>query len=196
MTVHQAAETAPAAADHGQSDHGQAGRGQSGRDQSGQDLAELAGIGMVTVPEVWPPLDQPANPFTVPAPPGDVTGTPGPRPPAPERSWPQQFAVLLTETLAGARPVQQILPLLAKRGSLQLHRLLPLFGDGHRPRVLRVLTTMPSRDVVEMTMVVLTGSRARALAVRLERAADAEPGRPGRPGKLGGGWLCTDIEAG
>lgn len=81
---------------------------------------------------------------------------------------------------------------------MQLHRLLPLFSDGHRPRVLRVLTARPSHDVIEMTMVVLVGARARALAVRLERpgAADAGAARPGRPGKLTGQWLCTDIEAG
>ena len=180
MSVHQAAETAPA------DDRGPADRDRGDRD--------LAGIGLVTVPEVWPPLDTVQHQF--PAPAAETGAAFGGRPPAPERSWPQQFAVLLAETLAGARPVQQILPLLAKRGSVQLPRLLPLFGDGHRPRVLRVLTTMPSRDVVEMTMVVLTGQRARALAVRLERAGDTDASRPGRPGKLGGGWLCTDIEAG
>ena len=181
MSVHQAAETAPA----------------DERDPADHDPAadrDLAGIGLVTVPEVWPPLD--AVPHEFPAPAAEAGAPPGGRPPAPEPSWPQQFAVLLAETLAGARPVQQILPLLAKRGSVQLHRLLPLFGDGHRPRVLRVLTTMPSRDVVEMTMVVLTGQRARALAVRLERAAVTDATRPGRPGKRGSGWLCTDIEAG
>jgi hypothetical protein len=151
---------------------------------------ELAGIGVVEVPEVWPPLDGTAAP---------LSGTgPGPvlraRPAAQERPWPRQFAVLLAETLSGARPVQQILPWLSKRGSVQLHRLMPLFAGEHRPRVLRVLTTMPSDDVVEMTMVVLIGPRARALAVRLEHAEPAE--RTGRQGKLAARWLCTEIEAG
>jgi hypothetical protein len=46
--------------------------------------------------------------------------------------------------------------------------------------VLRVLTTRPAPGVIEMTMVVVTGPRTRALAVRLEH---------------GDRWLCTDIEA-
>ncbi len=153
--------------------------------------AHQAGIGLVAVPEVWPPLEP------VPAPVPALAALTA-RLSGPEGSWPQQFALLLAETLAGARPVQQILPLLAGRASRQLHRLLPLFSDGHRPRMQRVLTARPTRDVIEMTMVVLVGPRARALAVRLERSGDADPGaaRPGRPGKLTGPWLCTDIEGG
>jgi Family of unknown function (DUF6459) len=154
------------------------------------DDLELAGIGVVEVPEVWPPLDGSAAATT-------ATG-PGPvlraRPPAQERPWPRQFAVLLAETLAGARPVQQILPWLSKRGSVQLQRLMPLFAGEHRPRVLRVLTAMPSHDVIEMTMVVHIGPRARALAVRLEHAEATE--HAARPGKLAARWLCTEIEAG
>jgi Family of unknown function (DUF6459) len=153
---------------------------------------DLDGIGVVEVPDVWPPLD--AAPMMIPALAAEAVTAGRARPPAAERSWSQPFAVLLAETLTGARPVQQILPWLAKRGSVQLHRLLPLFSSEHRPRVLRVLTTMPGPDVVEMTMVVLIGPRARALAVRLERAAEA--GRTGRPDKLATRWLCTDIEAG
>jgi hypothetical protein len=51
--------------------------------------------------------------------------------------------------------------------------------------VLRVLTTRPAPDVIEMTMVVVIGPRTRALAIRLERAQ-----RETAPQ-----WLCTDIEA-
>jgi len=170
---------------------------------------DLDRIGVVEVPDVWPPLD--ATRATIPALAGGTRTVDRARPAAAERSWPQQFGVLLAETLAGARPVQQILPLLSKRGSVQLHRLLPRFSAEHRPRVLRVLTTMPSPDVVVMTMVVLIGPRARALAVRLERAGEAgreqaghgvDAGRPEAgagaawPDKPTTRWLCTDIEAG
>jgi hypothetical protein len=79
----------------------------------------------------------------------------------------------------------------------------------------RVLTSMPGRDVIEMTLVVHTGPRVRALAVRLERPAapDAAPGpasgsvtgqatEPAAAQRLAGAaalaarWTCTDIEAG
>jgi Family of unknown function (DUF6459) len=153
---------------------------------------DLDGIGVVEVPDVWPPLD--GAEVMIPALAAGTVSAGRTRPQAAGRSWPQQFAVLLAETLTGARPAAQVLPWLSKRGSVQLHRLLPLFSSEHRPRVLRVLTTMPSKDVVEMTMVVLIGPRARALAVRLERAG--EPGRTGWPDKLAARWLCTDIEAG
>ena len=74
--------------------------------------------------------------------------------------------MLLAEALAGVRPVRQLLPWLSERGSVHLHRLLPLFADGHRPHVTRVLTTQPAKDVIEMTLVVTVGPRTRALAVR------------------------------
>jgi hypothetical protein len=102
--------------------------------------------------------------------------------------------VLLAESMTGVRPAAQIQPWLSRRGSAQLHRLLPLLRAEHRPRVLRVLTTMPSPDVIEMTMVVLIGARARALAVRLERGGASAAAAPrGTPAAR---WLCTDIEAG
>lgn len=138
-----------------------------------------ATIQMMPLSDLWPPLDQE---------PGLATGTVRPsyvQPPAlaPCPALPRQFAVLLAEALAGVRPERQLTPWLSRRGSIHLHRLMPLFGGGHQPRVLRVLTTRPAPDVVEMTMVVVIGPRTRALAIRLERAA-----RPQR-------WLCTDIEA-
>ena len=97
---------------------------------------------------------------------------------------PPQFAVLLAEVLAGVRPARQLTPWLSKRGSIHLHRLMPLFSGGHQPRVLRVLTARPAPDVVEMTIVAVIGKRTRALAIRLEHGAQAQR------------WLCTDIEAG
>jgi hypothetical protein len=156
---------------------------------------DLAAIGLTRVPPLWPPVDGAEPDWTRPDWPGPERNGPGrPRPVVQDQPWTQQFAVLLAETVTGVRPVQQILPWLSKRGSLQLHRLLPLLRAEHRPRVLRVLTAMPSQDVVELTMVVLIGPRARALAVRLERAAEQE--RTAWRGKLATRWLCTDIEAG
>jgi hypothetical protein len=124
--------------------------------------------------------------------------------------WARQFARLLTEALSGARPVRQILPCTSERARFQLHALMPLFGGGQRPRLLRVIATRPARDVIEMTVIAGLGARTRALAVRLQRADPAErppawltpPGpagqrqasalqaRPAAPR-----WLCTDIEA-
>jgi hypothetical protein len=116
--------------------------------------------------------------------------------------WPQQFARLLTEALAGARPVRQILPWTSERAHSHLRRLMPLFGGGQRPRVLRVIATRPTREVIEMTVIVGVGARTRALAIRLEQATPRPlytprgPGTPddkATPGPLR--WVCTDIEA-
>jgi len=96
---------------------------------------------------------------------------------------PGQFAILLSETLAGVRPAQQLTPWLSKRGMLHLHRLTPMFRIGHQPRVLRILTTRPAQNVVEMTVIAAFGARPRALAIRLEH--NPQQSR----------WQCTDIES-
>ena len=142
---------------------------------------DLAAMRPVPVPEVWPPLDSTQVVDMSPPPqPGTAShGSPAEAGPP----WPRQFAQLLAETLAGVRPVQQILPLMSQRGSIHLHRLRPAFKGDYRPRVLRVLTTRPAPGVIEMTMIVVTAPRIRALAIRLEHAT--QPPR----------WLCTDIEA-
>ena len=93
--------------------------------------------------------------------------------------------MLLAEGLAGVRPIRQVLPWMSDQGSAQLHRLLPLFTDGHRPRLRRVITAHPAKDVIEMTMVVAFGPRTRALAVRLEQTTNAQSPR----------WRCTAIES-
>ena len=147
----------------------------------------LASIQLIALTDVWPPLSQEPAGVTA-AGPAASTAPPGPngaRPPAPDPGevLARQFAVFLVECLAGIRPARQLTPWLSKRGSVHLHRLMPLFTDGHQPRVLRVLSARPAPDVIEMTMVVVTGPRTRAIAVRLEHT-----GQPGR-------WLCTDIEA-
>jgi len=142
---------------------------------------DLAAMRSVPVPEVWPPIDgaQPIGAATQP----HVGSTKHASQAEAGPPWPRQFALLLAETLAGVRPVQQVLPLMSQRSSIHLHRLLPAFKSDHRPRVLRVLTTRPAPGVVEMTMIVVIGPRTRAIATRLELTQ-----HPQR-------WLCTDIEA-
>jgi hypothetical protein len=108
--------------------------------------------------------------------------------------WPQRFAGMLVETLAGARPLRQIVPWTTGRSRSHIRKIAPTVRAGARPRVLRVLTSHPGPGVVEMTVIVRIGPRIRALAVRLEQAArTGQPAQPGncQPGK----WLCTDIEA-
>ena len=148
----------------------------------------LASIQLVALTDVWPPVSQEPARVTVtgPAASGAQPRPSGARPPAPDPGevLARQFAVFLVECLAGIRPARQLTPWLSKRGSVHLHRLMPLFTDGHQPKVLRVLSARPAPDVIEMTMVVVTGPRTRALAVRLERAEDPQR------------WRCTDIEAG
>ncbi len=142
-------------------------------------------IQLVQPTDVWPPLDQ------EPAASNELASSGYIQPQAPDPDpapLPRQFAVFLAEGLAGVRPVRQLMPWMSKRGSIHLHRLMPLFESRHQPRVLRVLTTRPAPDVIEMTMVVVTGERTRALAIRLERATQS-------PRKTAPQWLCTDIEA-
>ena len=142
---------------------------------------EESAIQLVSLTDVWPPLDQAAE-GSGPAEGSEPARPSRVQPPAsdPGSVLPRQFAVFLVECLAGIRPARQLTPWLSKRGGVHLHRLMPLFTGGHQPRVLRVLTTRPAPGVIEMTMVVVTGPRTRALAVRLEHADR---------------WLVTDIEA-
>jgi hypothetical protein len=144
----------------------------------GLAVREESAIQLIPLTDVWPPLDQEPAPRCAPARSGHVQPPPDPGP-----ALPRQFADFLVEGLAGIRPVRQLMPWMSKRGSVHLHRLMPLFNGGHQPKVLRVLTARPAPGVIEMTMVVVTGPRTRALAVRLERAEHPER------------WLCTDIEA-
>ena len=153
-----------------------------------QDLPSA--IMLVPVPDFWPPLkagqateQEAARSANTQASPMPQTKTQPASPP-----WPRQFALLLAEGLAGLRPVRQLLPWMSEQGGAHLHRLLPLFAGSHRPRLQRVITAQPARDVIEMTMIVAFGPRTRALAVRLEQTACAA--RPSTPQ-----WRCTAIEA-
>ncbi|HVT69970.1 MAG TPA: Rv3235 family protein [Trebonia sp.] len=165
----------------------------AGREESAieQDGGEQPAIAIMMPPDLWPPPG--LQPEAAPAP---EAGTAAPRAAEAGPALPRQFAVLLAEVLTGVRPARQLDPWLSRRGSIHLHRLMPLFNVGHRPRVLRVLTSRPAPGVVEMTMIVVVGTRTRALAVRLEhagrRAGEGQPVRRDRPAAP---WRCTDIEA-
>jgi hypothetical protein len=112
--------------------------------------------------------------------------------------WPSLFAQVLAETLAGSRPPGQIVPWTTQRARSNIQRLGPTLTAGQptagpRPLVRRVVTSRPSSDVLEMTVIVRFGPRIRALAVRLERAIPhrALPGDAVRAAR----WLCTAVEA-
>jgi len=177
---------------------------------------DLSAMRLLTVPDVWPPPDYPTqSPPACPRPTGTALAAQSAGGPAAQgggrpaeqadgHAWPRQFAVLLAEALTGDRPVQQILPWLSQRGRVHLHRLRPLFDGGQGGRVQRVVTTQPSPDVIEMTLVVAVGPRIRALAVRLTLARPQprqEPREkpaartPAPPTATSPRWLCTDIEA-
>ena len=107
--------------------------------------------------------------------------------------WPSQFAQVLAETLAGARPASQLTPWTTEQARTHIRRLGPLLAAERRPRVQRVRASRPARNVVEVAVIAEFGSRTRALAARLERAG-AEPATPGRRGREAR-WLCTAIES-
>ena len=156
---------------------------------------------LLAVPDSAPPYDGEADGGAfVRASPGSgnvvhLPGAPAPaQPPAvtgpePVGDWPQWFARMLAEALAGERAARQVLPCMTKRARSQFSRLLPGFrsaggrAGGHRPRVVRVVATRPARDVIEMSVIASFGPRTRAMALRLERPAP------------GARWTCTDLEA-
>ena len=107
--------------------------------------------------------------------------------------WPSQFAQVLAETLAGARPPSQLTPWTTERARAHIRRLGPLLAVDRRPRVQRVRASQPDRDVLEVAVVAEFGTRTRALAARLERSG-AQPATPGRPAREPR-WLCTAIES-
>lgn len=188
---------------------------------------DASAVRLLAVPEVAPPFDGdlPGSGATMPAPRGNgeacpdggswdsgdhdadadagrgpgIGRGPGAGPNA-GGDWPERFARLLTEALTGSRPARQLLPWTTERARTHFRKLTPTFNCAQRPRVLRVITTRPTRDVVEMTVIVRLGLRTRALAVRLEAThlETAHPGtiqRPSPDGASAARWLCTDIEA-
>lgn len=176
---------------------------------------DLSSVRLLRVPEVAPPFDGESVPAGA-APPARVPVTAASAPatgvpvtaagdpaagdpvtgearcapvaaePAVDCGWARQFARLLVESLAGVRPLRQLLPWLSGNAPVHLRRIAPVFGGGQRPQVLRVLASWPADSVAEITIIVRLGPRTRALAARL--VDGSQPGQPTR-------WLCTDIEA-
>jgi hypothetical protein len=112
--------------------------------------------------------------------------------------WQDQFAQVLAETLAGARPPRQIVPWTTEEALRRIQRLGPRLASEHRPRVRRVLTSLPAPNVMEMTVVVGFGPRVKALAVRLEQTRARPAARPagGAAGERAAArWVCTAVEA-
>ena len=170
-----------------------------------------SGPRLVTVPAGWPPYDcethgaacpvareaATTNPHVsrhVPAP-ARASG-PTALPPAPGQATalPRQFAQVIVEILAGARPLRQTVGWTTDRVRAQIGDLTQLVASDQRPRIRRIVTSQPAASVVEMTVVISFGPRSRALAMRFEHrpARQPAPGLPTRPAR----WLCTEIETG
>lgn len=194
-------------------------------------IDDLPALRLVPVPDFWPPFDgelQDGTPVKATAgqswaeeissavtPADPLMRTAGIRRLESPGEWPQQFARLVTEALAGVRPVRQIVPWTSERARGHLRRLMPLFRGEQRPRVVRVIATRPTCEVIEMTVILNVGTRTRALAVRLEHTAAQRPScgdagqvpvgawtgpsagtpRTPRTPQTSRRWVCTDIEA-
>ncbi len=158
-------------------------------------------IRQVTIPLAAPPYDDElaGNDDPIARGPAPPPGTGGPAhpvadPPAGPRTarppdadpggWPDQFAQILAETLAGSRPAHQLTPWTTERARRQIRKLGPLLATGQRPRVRRVMSSAPASGVLELTAIVGFGPRVRVLALRLER----DESRRGR-------WCCTAIDS-
>lgn len=121
---------------------------------------------------------------------GQPAARPAPGPGSAE--WPSRFAQVLAETLAGARPPAQLTPWTTERARSQIRRLGPLLTAQQRPVIQRIVTSLPTAGVMEMSVVVGLGPKVRGLAVRLEQTEPPSPA-DGRTG--GRRWLCTAVEA-
>jgi Family of unknown function (DUF6459) len=186
-------------------------------------LPDARSIRQIGVPEAAPPYDDEIT--AGPRPAGHDQLADGAGPELPDRgglaavvtgTWPSQFAQVLSEALAGSRPASQLAPWTTEQARKRISQLGPILaprgasarrptGPAQRsqPRVRRVIVSSPVQGVLEMTVIVDLGARARAVAVRLERPspADVSPGtQPGpharsRKATPASGWLCTAIEA-
>ena len=110
-----------------------------------------------------------------------------------EAEWPSRFAQVLAETLAGSLPPGQMTLWKTELARTHIRKLGPLLMASQRPVVRRVVTSWPSPDVMEMSIVVGVAGQVRALAIRLELQGyrRAAPGRPARQAR----WVCTTVEA-
>ena len=89
---------------------------------------------------------------------------------------------MLAETLAGSRPQKQLAPWTTEQARKRIGQLTATLATAHQPRLKRVIVRSPADGVVEMTVIVWLGTRACALAVRLERDHPADPPEPTDPG--------------
>lgn len=98
------------------------------------------------------------------------------------RRWSARLAQGIVEALEGHRPMQQLVRWTDESVYTMLARRLAAGRRGDRPRpIVRSVRICEPRDgVVEAGVVVGTGNRCRALALRLEG--------------LGGRWCCTALE--
>jgi len=179
-----------------------------------------SGLRLITVPAGWPPYDCESHGAACPvareaattnadasrqapgrpgppgagAPPGPAAPPPGQAGAGQAAALPRQFAQVIVEILAGARPLRQTVGWTTDRVRTQIGDLTQLLASDQRPRIRRIVTSQPAASVVEMTVVVNFGPRSRALAMRFEHmpARQPAPGRPARPAR----WLCTEIETG
>lgn len=181
---------------------------------AGPPLPDPAAVRLHTVPDSAPPYDDELAPAASSAQPAGsaqpgwqpASGAPreaaagrpaGGRPPGGagggEPALPGQFARVLVETLAGARPPRQLTSWTTERARSRIQRMGPLLTAGQPAQLRRVVARHPAADVIEMTVLLSVGPQIRALAVRLEHTAPrpASLGRPTRPGR----WLCTQVEA-
>jgi hypothetical protein len=99
----------------------------------------------------------------------------------PDGPWPSQFAQVLAETLTGSRPQKQLAPWTTDQARKRISQLSATLATAHHPRLRRVIVRSPADGVVEMTVIVWLGTRACALAVRLEREDPPGPPEPTDP---------------
>jgi len=132
-----------------------------------------------------------------PGPPGTSGGPSGggARRPDPGAGWPSQFAQVLAETLAGSRPAQQLTPWTTEQARRRIRQLGPMLATDQRPKVRRVMTSVPAAGVLEMTAVVGFGPRVRAVALRLEREKARPYQQAAGSGPAADRWCCTVVES-
>jgi Family of unknown function (DUF6459) len=113
-----------------------------------------------------------------------VVGLPDPKP------WAARLVQAVTEVLAGDRPPTQLLRWvddevysdIQRRVLVQARRRPPKLGAGRRAAIRSVHAAQPSADVSEICVILQRGTRAAAVAVRLESRHNR--------------WLCTALEMG
>jgi hypothetical protein len=218
------AEQPPVSAD---GRHGEAQDSRQSAAGSDRRTADALAIRLVAVADSSPPYDDELPPAhrgngmspTGQPPPARALPGPGqptaPIPPARPSAgrWPSQFAQVLAETLAGARPPQQLTRWTTEQARQRIRQLGAQLAGGSGPQVRRVLATSPASGVIEMAVVVGFGPRVRAFAIRLERPGTplgspdpaTRPGRARPTGPVGvpgsavvpgsASWICTAFEA-